>query len=147
MHKTVKMHFNYFAQILSWHVKWNFWASLWTPNLTRTFQYSVFAENKSCSGIKLSSPNAPSGSYVIDPGGEGGVAPFTIYCDMTDKNTIGVTVISHDSEDRTLVQGCLPAGCYQRDIHYTGANFLQLGKLTSISAHCERLSSTNALGH
>ena len=57
---------------------------------------------------------------------------------MTDKNNIGVTVISHDSEDRTLVQGCELEGCYQRDIHYTGASFLQLGNLTTISAHCEQ---------
>ena len=63
---------------------------------------------------------------------------FTVYCDMTDKNNIGVTVISHDSEDRTLVQGCEPGGCYRRDIHYSGANFLQLGNLTTICAHCEQ---------
>ena len=66
------------------------------------------------------------------------MTPFTVYCDMTDKNNIGVSVISHDSEDRTLVQGCDPKGCYQRDIHYTGANFLQLGNLTSISTYCEQ---------
>ena len=69
---------------------------------------------------------------------KGGVAPFTVFCDMADKNSIGVTVISHNSENRTLVQGCDPAGCYQRDIHYTGAKFFQLGNLTSISAHCEQ---------
>ena len=66
------------------------------------------------------------------------MAPFTVYCDLTDKNNIGVTVISHDSEDRTLVQGCELEGCYRRDIHYTGTNFLQLGNLTTISAHCEQ---------
>ena len=102
------------------------------------FQHSIFAENKSCSQIKLCNPKAPSGYYVIDPDGEGGVTSFTVYCDMTDKNTIGVTVISHDSEDRILVRGCSRPGCYQRDIHYTGANFLQLGNLTFISAHCEQ---------
>jgi len=95
-------------------------------------------ENKSCSEIKLCNPNALSGSYVIDPDGEGGVTPFIVDCDMTNKNNIGVTVISHDSEDRTLVQGCWPAGCYKRDIHYIGANHLQLGNLTTISAHCEQ---------
>jgi len=57
---------------------------------------------------------------------------------MKDKNNIGVTVISHDSENRTLVQGCEPAGCYKRDIHYNGTNLLQMGKLTAISAHCEQ---------
>ena len=75
---------------------------------------------------------------MIDPDGEGGVIAFTVDCDMTDKNNVGVTVISHDSENTTLVQGCEPKGCYKRDIHYTGTNLLQLGKLTAISAHCEQ---------
>ena len=30
--------------------------------------------------------------------------PFKVFCDMTDKGGIGVTVISHDSENRTLVK-------------------------------------------
>ncbi|KAL9951864.1 hypothetical protein ACROYT_G044603 [Oculina patagonica] len=99
--------------------------------------YCELAE--SCSVIlKLSNPKAPSGSYVIDPDGEGGVTPFTVDCDMTDKNNVGVTVISHDSEDRTHVTGCFPQGCYKRDIHYTGADLLQLGSLTAISTHCEQ---------
>ena len=41
---------------------------------------------KTCSEIKLHSPKATSGSYVIDPDGEGGYEPFTVHCDMTDKN-------------------------------------------------------------
>ena len=46
-----------------------------------------------------------SGNYVIDPDGEGGQAPFTVFCDMTDKSGVGVTVIGHDSESRTHVNG------------------------------------------
>ena len=48
-------------------------------------------------------PSAESGNYVIYP--EGGMAPFAAYCSMTDKNGVGVTVISHDSENRTHVKG------------------------------------------
>ena len=66
------------------------------------------------------------------------MTPFTVDCDMTDKNNVGVTVISHDSENRTLVQGYDPAGSYKRDINYTRADLLQLGNLTAISAHCEQ---------
>ena len=88
--------------------------------------------------IKLRNPKATSGSYVIDPDGEGGVTPFTVDCDMSDKNNVGVTVISHDSENRTLVNGCGGQGCYKRNITYTGADLLQLGNLTTISAHCEQ---------
>ena len=67
------------------------------------------------------------------------MTPFTVDCNMTDKNKVGVTVISHDSEDRTQARGCDPAGCYKCDINYTGADLLQLGNLTAISAHCEQL--------
>ena len=56
---------------------------------------------ESCTDIKLRNPNTPSGSYGIDPDGEGGVTPFIVHCDMTDKNNVGVTVISHDSKDRS----------------------------------------------
>ena len=49
-----------------------------------------------------------------------------------------MTVISHDSESRTLVDGCEPPGCYSRDIHYTGASLSQLASLTKVSSHCEQ---------
>ena len=57
---------------------------------------------------------------------------------MTDKEGIGVTVISHDSEDRKFVNGCKEPGCYSRDIHYVGANLSQLASLTKVSSHCEQ---------
>ena len=57
---------------------------------------------------------------------------------MTDKTSVGVTVISHDSENRTLVIGYKPSGNYSRDIHYTGASLSQLASLTSVSSHCEQ---------
>ena len=99
--------------------------------------------------VKINSPGAPScsvirkyvssvsGNYVIDPDGEGGLAPFTVFCDMTVKSGVGVTVISHDSESRTLVDGYKYAGSYSRDIHYTGASLSQLASITKVSSHCE----------
>ena len=49
--------------------------------------------------------NSVSGNYASDLDGEGGLAPFSVFCDMTDKNGVGVTVLSHDSEGRTYVKG------------------------------------------
>jgi len=49
-----------------------------------------------------------------------------------------VTVISHDSESRTHVQGCEAAGCYSRDIHYRGVSLAQLASLTRVSLQCEQ---------
>ena len=91
----------------------------------------------SCSEVKKYISSV-SGNYVIDPDGEGGLAPFTVFCDMTDKSGVGVTVIGHDSESRTHVKGCENQGCYSRDIHYTGASLSQLASLTRVSSQCEQ---------
>ena len=58
-----------------------------------------------------------SGNCVIDPDGEGGQAPFSVFRDMTDKSGVGVTVIGHNSESRTHVSGYTSRGSYSRDIH------------------------------
>ena len=91
----------------------------------------------SCSEIKKYISSV-SGNYVIDPDGEGSLAPFTVFCDMIDRSGVGVTVIGHDSESRTHVYGCDPSGCYSRNIHYTGASLSQLARLTKVSSHCEQ---------
>ena len=91
----------------------------------------------SCSKIRTKWGGV-SGNYAIDPDGAGGLAPFTVYCDMSNKNGVGVTIISHDSESRTYVHGCQSRGCYSRDIHYTGASLSQLASLTRVSSHCEQ---------
>ncbi|KAL9975107.1 hypothetical protein ACROYT_G012224 [Oculina patagonica] len=94
---------------------------------------------KSCSDLKKLDPTAQSGTYVIDPDGEGGLPPlFDVTCDMSDKNGVGVTVFSHDSESKMLVDGCDAKGCYSRDIHYTGASLPQLASLSRVSSHCEQ---------
>ena len=94
----------------------------------------------SCSVIRKY-VSTTSGNYVIDPDGGGPRAPFTVYCDMSDKNGVGVTVISHDSESRTHVKGYESPGSYSRDIHYTGASLSQLASLTRVSSHCEQFIS------
>ena len=57
---------------------------------------------------------------------------------MKDKDGLGVTVISHDSESRTLVKDYEGPGSYSRDISYTGASRCQLASLTNVSSHCEQ---------
>ena len=99
----------------------------------------------SCSTVRKY-VSSVSGNYVIDPDGEGGLAPFTVFCDMTDKRGVGVTLIGHDSESRTHVDGYLKRGSYSRDIHYTGANLSQLASLTRISSHCEQFIKYECYG-
>ena len=93
---------------------------------------------KSCSDLKRLHPTAQQGNYIIDPDGVGGLEPFIAYCNMTDKNGVGVTVISHDSENRTWVNGYEDMGSYLLDIHYTEASLSQLASLTTVSLHCEQ---------
>ena len=57
---------------------------------------------------------------------------------MTDKNKVGVTVISHDSEDKTHVSGFEKRGSYQRNVTYIEADQLQLASLTASSASCDQ---------
>ena len=38
---------------------------------------------------------------MIDSDSKGELLPHKVMCNMTDKNGVGVTVISHDSENRT----------------------------------------------
>ncbi|XP_048585749.1 uncharacterized protein LOC5500783 isoform X2 [Nematostella vectensis] len=94
----------------------------------------------SCSAIKSTSPQSSSGTYSIDPDGPGGESAFHVYCDMTDKGGVGVTVISHDSESRTYVHDGLPdsPGSYSRPVTYYNANWNQLKKLTDVSTNCEQ---------
>ena len=101
---------------------------------------------KSCSDLKKLDPTAENGIYVIDPDGEGRVPPYNVTCNMTDKNGVGVTVVSHNSEDRTLVDGPEEAGSYSRDINYTEADLLQLASLTSVSTYCEQFIKYECFG-
>ena len=96
---------------------------------------------KSCSSLKSSRRERSSGNYIIDPDDKGGVAPFSVYCDMSDKGGVGVAVISHDSESRTHVgniPGCGTPGCYRKDVTYTGVSTAQLAALTRVSQNCEQ---------
>ena len=58
---------------------------------------------------------------------------------MSDKNGVGVTVISHNSESRRQVSGYSSPGSYSRNVYYTGVDFNQLASLTRVSEHCEQL--------
>ena len=117
-------------------------------NYQRTITASSTVEvpkRTSCSSIKSGISGSSSSIYIIDPDGKGGVTPFSVYCDMSDKGGVGVTVISHDSESRTHVvhiPGCgVTPGCYccyRKDVSYTGVSTAQLAALTRVSQTCEQ---------
>ena len=98
-----------------------------------------------CSRVRANVSDV-SGDYVIDPDGSQGKDPFGVYCNMTEKGGVGVTVVSHDSENRTHVKGCKQSGCYSRNISYLGASLSQLSALTEASAYCEQFISYECHG-
>ena len=56
---------------------------------------------------------------------------------MTSKNGTGVTVIGHDSESRTLVNGSESAGSYKRNINYD-ISMEQIVAIVKQSKNCEQ---------
>ena len=56
---------------------------------------------------------------------------------MTSKNGVGVTVIGHDSESRTLVKGYESAGSYKRKINYD-ISMEQIVAIMKQSKNCEQ---------
>ena len=99
----------------------------------------LLCSGKTCSDIKSHSSQAVSASYIIDSDGEGGYEPFTVCCDMTDQNEAGVTVVSHDSESRTLVDDYEGKGTYERHVHYIAPGLTSVAQLAGLqiaSAHC-----------
>ena len=89
----------------------------------------------SCSEIRQAG-FVNSRTYFISPSGQ---PPFTVFCNMRDKTEAGVTVISHDSEMRTLVEGFEGQGSFQRNINYIGYTKQQLVSLIKASTNCEQL--------
>ena len=63
----------------------------------------------SCSDLRQAGFSVSKTYYFIP----GGLAPFAVYCDMRDKNGVGVTVISYDSEERALVSGFVIQGSFK----------------------------------
>ena len=60
---------------------------------------------------------------------------------MIDRNGVGVTILSHDSEDRILVDGFEEKGSYVRNVYYIGAgvsSVAQISDIPMVSAYCEQ---------
>ena len=87
-----------------------------------------------------------SGYYIIDPDGVLGEDPFLVYCNMSDQGGVGVTVISHDSEERIHVTGYDARGSYSRDIHYRYSNLSQIKRLINVSGNCHQFIKYECYG-
>ena len=90
----------------------------------------------SCTAIKTENVTIMSGFYNIKPQGIG-FPSFEMYCDMTSKNGVGVTVIGHDTEAAMKVVGYENAGTYSRKIKYD-LSIKRIAAIISHSMKCEQ---------
>ena len=90
---------------------------------------------KSCSEWRLAGYNL-SGDFNVNPKKDS--RSFKVFCNMTDKGGVGVSVVSHNSEQRTAVQGFMFPGSYLKDVTYDGLTMTQITNLIQVSAHCEQ---------
>ena len=90
-----------------------------------------------CSTLLKKHPSTISGNHYINPQELRPSALVQVYCDMTSKNGVGVTVIGHDSESRTLVKGYDSPGSYKRKINYE-ISMEQIVTIMKKSKNCEQ---------
>ena len=86
--------------------------------------------------LKFNNSESPNGFYMIQPNDD--EAPFEVFCDMTDKNKIGVAVFSHDSEESTHVSGYEGQGEYKKIITYSNVTMEQIVSVVNASLYCEQ---------
>ena len=109
--------------------------TVWKSIQTSVTVYVKYPET--CATVKANISDV-SGDYVIDPDGVLGEDPFPVYCNMTDKGGVGVTVFSHDSEERIHVIGYDAPGSYSRDIQYRDSSLSQITALIEVSSSCRQ---------
>ena len=86
--------------------------------------------------LKQDEQESPNGYYLIQPIRD--KAPFEVFCNMNDKNSAGVTVFSHDSEKKTLVNGYEGKGQYSKPITYQNVTMEQIITVINASHYCEQ---------
>ncbi|XP_019616228.1 PREDICTED: uncharacterized protein LOC109463801 [Branchiostoma belcheri] len=82
--------------------------------------------------------------YVIDPDGPGrGVLPMVVQCDLEGQKAI--TLIGHDSEARTHVDGVEDPGSYSKDVTYWNS-MEQVRAVVDRSSLCKQLIKYECYG-
>ena len=100
-------------------------------------QIIFISVRRSCQEYKESG-HENDGEYLIDPDGPGeNEAPVSAYCNMTGKDGLAGTHVSHDSETRTHVNHFEASLSYARNITYN-TSMAQIIALMNLSHNCEQ---------
>ncbi|XP_028393313.1 uncharacterized protein LOC114517711 [Dendronephthya gigantea] len=116
---------------------------LFTGVLNRTNISHPMPIETSCTAIRIKNTSADSGFYSIMP--QGLNFSVRVFCNMTSKGGVGVTVIGHDSESRTFVDGYEAAGSYKKTIKYE-ISMEQIVAIMNQSKNCEQFIKYECLG-
>lgn len=110
--------------------------------IQNTVRFQVYVV-KTCQELRRAG-QTKSGTYIISPTGDVS-EQVQVYCDMVSRQGEGITIISHDSEARILVNGHEGVGTYKRKINYN-IPLAQIKALVKISASCLQFIKYECLG-
>ena len=97
---------------------------------------SAVAYPKTCTGVKKEKSTATNGHYTIDPDGDGGMSPFSVYCSFSNSNG-EATVFTHDVKSNEVVDGYEAAGSYMRRVTYKNS-LSEIVKVIKVSQTCQQ---------
>ena len=112
------------------------------PNTT-CFIFCI-ALPSTCSVLKSNKPETPCGYYTIQPNKN--KASFTVFCNITYKYGIAVTVFGHDKEEKMHVKGYEGKGAYSRVVTYNGVSMEQIENVVNASFRCVQFQRYDCKG-
>ncbi|XP_013420282.1 uncharacterized protein LOC106180733 [Lingula anatina] len=104
-------------------------------NASVTVDVQTFSDGFTCERWK-SEGSLTSGTYTIDPDGNGPVTSFDVDCDMTFDPPL--TIVHHSIEGRSSQLGPSHSGYYYRSLSYSPATTDHVVALVDKASHCHQ---------
>ena len=118
--------------------------------MTQFFFFFFFPVPRNCQEAALSPgvvlPASGTFQATIDPDGDGGKSPFIVTCSFDADNSRVTTIVHHNHEARTHVNGFEPIGSYGVTLTYRYATLSQVTALVNSSSKCKQSIKYECLG-
>ncbi|XP_023933284.1 contactin-associated protein-like 2 [Lingula anatina] len=98
--------------------------------------FLILQAKSSCADWKNKQLQSPSGTYIVDPDGPGGVTPFPVECDMA--TTPPTVRVNHNQITRKHIVGYEDPNFYEHQLVYNGVTNPQLRALATASSTCRQ---------